>query len=166
MFYVKTLCYIVPLDSSREALIETSVLDRISDFIIQISNETTCNDCYYLLICGDLNSRTGTDPNYVIYDNKVLPDDYEIDTSLNRFSQDHIVNAKGRTLLEFCKLNICNGRLGADNGVGKCTSVGSSGSSLVDCVLVSKPLMYCVYKIYVDEPNILSDHCALFFISK
>lgn len=101
------LCYIVPSDSSREAFIETSVLDRISNFIIQLSNET--NDYYSLLICGDFNSRTGTEPDYVIYDNAVnipvLPDDYEIDTALNRYSQDHIVNANDRKLLEFCKLN-------------------------------------------------------------
>lgn len=34
------LCYIIPSGSSREALVETAVLDRISDFIAKIANET------------------------------------------------------------------------------------------------------------------------------
>ena len=34
------LCYIVPADSSREAYIEINVLDRISDHILQIANDT------------------------------------------------------------------------------------------------------------------------------
>ena len=37
------LCYIIPAGSSREALVELDVLDRISNFIIKIANET--NDC-------------------------------------------------------------------------------------------------------------------------
>lgn len=34
------LCYIIPSGSSREALVEMNVIDRISEFIIQIANET------------------------------------------------------------------------------------------------------------------------------
>ena len=60
------LCYIVPSDSSRESFMELNVLERICDHIIQISNDT--NDCYHLLICGDFNSRTGLEPDYVIFD--------------------------------------------------------------------------------------------------
>ena len=71
------------------------------------------------MICGDLNSRTGTSEDYVIYDNKanihVLPDDYVTDEGLKRFSQDKLLNQNGRKLLEFCRgnsLRICNGRVG------------------------------------------------------
>ena len=81
------LCYIVPADSSREYFIQINVIDRISDHILQIANET--NEQYHLLVCGDLNGRTGTEPDYVIFDNAVnvpiLPDDYEADTVLQRF---------------------------------------------------------------------------------
>ena len=72
--------------------------------------------------------RTGTEPDYVIFDNvtnvPILPDEYEADTELQRFSQDHIANSNGRKLLEFCKahsLRLCNGRYGDDTGVGKFT---------------------------------------------
>lgn len=162
------LCYIVPSDSSREAFMELNVLERICDHIIQFSNET--NDCYHLLICGDFNSRTGLEPDFVIFDEAinvpVLPDDYETDAALTRFSQDKIVNSNGRKLLEFCKLNglrICNSRFGQDKGVGKYTYIGSTGSSLVDYVIMSPSLMKCLSKFYIDDPNILSDHCAVHF---
>ena len=38
------LCYIIPSGSSREAFIDSDVLDRLSNFIIKIANET--NDSY------------------------------------------------------------------------------------------------------------------------
>ena len=138
------LSYIIPSGSSREALTEISVLDRISDHIIQIANET--NNNYNILLCGDLNSRTGSEQDFVIFDNDVnmdlLPDDYEVDENLQRFSQDSSININGRKLLDFCKLNglrICNGRLGMDKGIGKYTYVGYSGRSVVDYVIVQEP---------------------------
>ena len=60
-----------------------SVLDRISEYIVKIANDT--RNCYNILICGDLNSRTGTDHDFVILDNSnndVLPDDYVPDDFL------------------------------------------------------------------------------------
>ena len=53
------LCYVIPTGSSREALTEISVLDRISDYIVDISNAS--ENCYHILVCWDLNSRTGTE---------------------------------------------------------------------------------------------------------
>ena len=65
---------------------------------------------------------------YVIFDNDanidILPTDYETDEVMPRSSQDKIINANGRKLLDVCKLNtlrIANGRLGSDRGVGKYT---------------------------------------------
>ena len=133
------LCYVLPSGSSREAFIDLDVLDRLSNFIIKTANDT--NDSYNILICGDLNSRTGTEQDYVIFDNydniDILPNDYVTDTYLQRHSQDKIVNMNGRKLLEFFKmhtLRICNGRLGSDKGLGKYTYVSSSGKSVVDYV--------------------------------
>ena len=92
------LCYIIPSGSSREPVTEVSVLDRISDFIVKIANDT--HNCYNILICGDFNSRTGTENDFVVFDNNanidVLPDDYLIDEFLTRFSQDHVINSNGR----------------------------------------------------------------------
>ena len=160
--------YITPSDSSREALIETSVFDRISDHIIEISGETHNN--YHLIVCGDLNCRSGTEPDYVMYDKPdnmpVLPEDYESDVPLDRFSQDHFININGRKLLDFCKLNslrICNGRLGQDRGIGKYTYIGGTGSSVVDYVLVSESIFNFISKFSIGDPNILSDHCEVTF---
>lgn len=118
------LYYIVPSASSREALVEMDVLDRITNYIIKIANDT--NENYNILICGDFNSRIGNEKDYVIFDNDanidILPIDYVPDDISPRFSQDHIINTNGRKLLDFCKLNglrVGNGRLGADKGVGK-----------------------------------------------
>ena len=45
------LCYIIPSGSSREVFVDLDVLDRLSNFIIKIANET--NESYNILICGD-----------------------------------------------------------------------------------------------------------------
>ena len=161
------LCYVIPTGSSREALIEISVLDRISEYIVKIANDT--GNCYNILIFGDLNIRTGTEHDFVILDNSnndVLPDDYVPDEFLVRSSEDKTINSNGRKLLDFCKQNglrICNGRIGEDRNFGKCTFIGSTGRSLVDYA-ISNPSMFEVFhKFRVCEPNILSDHCVLEF---
>ena len=140
----------------------------LSDHAIEISAET--NNNYHLLICGDLNSRTGIEPDYVVYDKPdnipVLPEDYVSDSAFDRFSHDHFLNTNDRKLLDFCKLNSlrnCNGRLGKDKGVGKYNYVGGAGSSVVDYVLVSESIMNLISKFNIGNPNILSDHCAVYF---
>ena len=96
--------------------------------------------------------------NYANID--VLPTDYVMDKTLQRISQDKIVNFSGRRLLEFCKmhgLRICNGRLGSDLGIGNYTYVGSSGKSVVDYVLVNPFSLDHFSTFEVGEPNIFSD---------
>ena len=105
----------------------------------------------------------------VIFDEAInvpeLSDDYEADAALVRFSQDKNINTNGRKLLDFCKFNglrICNGRFWQDKVVGKYTYIGSTGSSVVDCVIMSPSLIECLSKFYIDDPNILSDHCTVY----
>ena len=123
-------------------------MDRISEYIVKIANDT--GSCYNILICGDLNSRTGTEPDFVILDNSnndVLPDDYVPDEFFVRSSEDKTINSNGRKL-DFCKQNglrICNGRIGEDRNFGKCTFIGSAGRSLVNYV-ISNPLMFEVFR--------------------
>ena len=96
----------------------------------------------------------------------VLPEDYESDVPLDRFSQDHFINVNGGKLLDFCKLNslrICNGGLGQDKGIGKYTYIGGTGSSVVDYVLVSESIFNFISKFSIGDPNILSDHCEVTF---
>ena len=58
------------------------------------------------MICGYLNSRSRPKPDYVLYDKPehvpVLPDEYESDIVIERFSQDRFVNSNDRKLLDFC----------------------------------------------------------------
>jgi exonuclease III len=163
------LCYVIPQGSSREHFIEDSVYDRILLHMVQISNETNDN-CSFLLL-GDLNSRVGhlsdfvpfdfTDPNV-----NVLPDDYISDIELPRKSQDSHVNQYGRYLIDFCResqLRIMNGRVGKDAEIGKFTYVDKLGSSLIDYVICSQSLINMFSSFDVDDPNILSDHCAVNF---
>ena len=63
---------------------------------------------------------------------------------LSAFHKIKNVNSNGRKLLDFCKLNglrICNGRFGQDKGVGKYTYIGSTGSSVVNYVIMSPSLI-------------------------
>ena len=95
------LCYIIPTGSSREALTEISVLDRISEYIVKIANDT--GNYYNILICGDLISHTGIEHDFVILDNSnndVLPDDYVPDEFFVRSSEDKTINSNGRKLLD------------------------------------------------------------------
>ena len=162
------LCYIIPANSSREGLVEMDVLDRISNYILKIANDT--NDCFNVMICGDFNSRIGNERDYVMFDNDVnidiLPIDYGTDTVITRYSQDNKVNANGRKLLDFCKLNtlgIANGRIGSNKGIGKYTLVGSTGHNVIDYVIATPSLLNVIRNFHVGEPNILSDHCLIDF---
>ena len=49
---------------------EVNVLDRISEYILQIANKTKYQ--YSLLICGDFNSRTGIERDFVNFDNVAI----------------------------------------------------------------------------------------------
>ena len=132
------LCYVVPDSSSRQALLETNIFDRILESVVYIESKSQ-NDCN-IIICGDFNGRCSNRPDFVLDDDSihmnVLPDEYTPDRFMDRYSQDigH-VNNNGLLLLDLCKqtgVRIMNGRVGADRGVGKFTFVGSRGSSLVD----------------------------------
>ena len=95
----------------------------------------------------------------------ILPIDYEIDEFSPRFSQNNTINANGCKLLEFCKLNYASQMVaffGADKGVGKYTYVGSTGSSVIDYVIVNSDLLDMIRSFYPD-PNVLSDHCSIDF---
>lgn len=46
----------------------------------------------------------------------VLPDDYETDIELLRFSQDNIINHSGRKVLEFCKSQYAMADMGKIKG--------------------------------------------------
>ena len=125
-----------------------------------------------LIVCGDFNARICYLKDYVPHDIgrhiDALPDDYIGDTALSKSSSDSSVNDNGTLLIDFCiqtGLRVANGRVGVDATEGKCTYVGSNGSSLIDYVIVSEDLLEIFSEFYVSDPNILSDHCVVNFFT-
>lgn len=163
------LCYVTPDDSSRQSIIETNIFDRLLESVLFVENKTQ-NNCN-IVICGDFNSRTSVNPDFVSDDDpvhmSVLPDDYSPDGFMQRFSEDEgHTNNNGVLFLDFCKqtgMRIMNGRVGNDHGVGRYTFVGHRGCSLVDYVISKPDLFEFVKSFEVQEPNILSDHCVVTF---
>ncbi len=81
-----------------------------------------------ILICGDLNSRTGTHSRTleIPHTDNYIPNNTDDDTLFThipqRVSEDHVVDRNGRKLLAMCQttgLCIGNGRLAVDANVGK-----------------------------------------------
>ena len=163
------LCYNLPSDSSRQSLIDEDMFDRVCNYVTFIKNEYG-NESHFL-ICGDMNARIADRDDFVPLDISThmdtLPDDYVCDINLPRSTQDSGFNANGNLLLDFCKrsgFRIVNGRVGEDAGDGKCTYVGSRGSSLIDYVIADQDLFKYLSNFCVNDPDILSDHCVLNFV--
>ena len=127
----------------------------------------------YVCIAGDLNSRTGTDRDYVVMEDFVpvqLNYDSEAQIQLNsiklllhhnirlsRSNVDKKTNAYGKLLLDFCQasnLFICNGRLNPDV-IGKATT---TDGSMIDYMLASPTILTKVESFFVhDFDAIFSD---------
>jgi hypothetical protein len=117
---------------------------------------------FFLLLCGDLNSRTA-EHNYT---ETIIPSDdnilYNTDSyMLKRSSCDKEINMFGNQLLDFCSVFDCtilNGLMGGDFG-DNCTYVCESGSSLVDYYLISVELLHVFKDSHLRvKPRIESDH--------
>jgi len=137
--------------------LETFLSDHLSDF----GNST-------VLVCGDVNARTGDENNPVNEAVEDLGPNNDVYTDVDSFpvehrsSHDTIVNGFGRILLDLCyvyRLFILNGRAYGDRG-GEYTFIGENGSSVVDYFFSSANLFQ-----YVDMFNIGdrldSDHFPL-----
>lgn len=105
----------------------------------------------HFIVMGDMNARTGSERDYIEHEDRRENDAYETlnmpeiyiqhDPPQNRSSQDAVVNAWGRKLLDVCKsgsLLILNGRMEPDlRGQATCLP-HTGGSSVVDYGLVSR----------------------------
>ena len=108
-----------------------------------------------MIIQGDLNARTAVERDCV-----------ENDKYRARSSQDKVLDAKGKELLDLCKSNelcIINGRKTGDI-IGNFTSFQPTGNSVIDYGIVSQSLFdsVCSFKVGNFQPW-LSDHCPFFF---
>ena len=86
-------------------MIDSNMFDRLLKSIATVENRTN-NKCD--MICGDFNSRTSTNPDFVIDGNpghmNALPDDYIPDSSTPCCSENKgHVNNNGLLLFDLCK---------------------------------------------------------------
>ena len=139
---------------------------------------------YYVLIIVDFISRTGTQQDFISFDNIFLHDVYLDDAltdtlvdedtlqtlgiSQNRMSSDTTPNNYGNKLIDFCKsssLYLFNGRIGVDNCKGCFTT---TRNSIVDYVIGSPcSLSKCVDFEICDFNYLYSDiHRGIHFTLK
>ena len=161
--------YIVPEDTTYICACNNDVVGCLENTVAKYI------DRGMLVVCGDLNARTGTkkDTLELIHGNESHPDFDAADNSSilipARVSKDTVVNARGRDILDICKssgLLIMNGRLYGDEGIGNFTRVGTTGSSVVDYVIVSRGDVACISNFRIDDSKPESDHKPLAFCVK
>ena len=118
-----------------------------------------------MLIGGDFDSRTGTDPDYINQDKSdlsFLSGDYELDAyTVSRNNEDVSINYFCQQLLKHCitaKLRNLNGRT-RDDLQGHLTSFLFQGWSTVDSVLVCKSLLKSslIQYLSVQDFNLVCD---------
>ena len=116
---------------------------------------------------GDLNARIGLLNDNIVQDtipNNVLCTLYCVSESLPRVSQDNTVNTYGKHLIDICVntgLQIVNGRVGADRGIGRYTCYTYNRSSVVDYVLAQTGIRKRIVSFEVDDLQLHSDHCPI-----
>ncbi|VDI19713.1 Hypothetical predicted protein [Mytilus galloprovincialis] len=161
------LAYIIPSNSYYAGQSEDDILESIEKDIA-----TKFNNQGHIILCGDLNARTGSEPDFIQDDSSddhiPLYNNYNCDIIQQiRCSNDCKVDNRGKQLLDLCissKLCIVNGRLWGDSS-GKFTCIKPTGSSVVDYVVMSEDLLNTTLYFQVsDFISTLSDcHCKLSF---
>ena len=120
-----------------------------------------------VLMSGDFNARTGTEPDYIVNDESLasyvtMPSSYVADIPYARNNQDKVCNEYGKLLLELCSshsMRILNGRFIGDTQ-GHLTFYSHNGASCVDYTLVSVNVLDRITYFSIAEPDyIMSDHC-------
>ena len=119
-----------------------------------------------VLICGDLNARTGSLPDFTSDDgnNHILGSSFPQDLMNLHFrnTSDKIINKNGKSLIELCKnlgLYMLNGRVRGDS-FGRYTYSSSLGSSTVDYMITDlDPFTFRAFTVKPLTP--LSDHSQI-----
>ena len=121
-----------------------------------------------ILIGGDFNARVGTENDFISQDSdNHLPlfDSYIIDSiPLQRRSYDHVLNTRGKQLLNLCVqcgLRFLNGRMLGDS-LGQYTSHQPSGSNVIDYFIASESILSIIpcFRIFkLIYQTIVKFHC-------
>lgn len=158
------VAYIPPSDSSYLANLGIDILEQIQNGIMKYSQ------LGQIIFTGDLNARTGHEPDFIQGDNNtdITSDfDYTVDKEIcARQSLDRVVNTRGKEILDICvsaQMRILNGRKVGDS-LGYHTCHKWNGSSVVDYAIVSESLLDTIPFFKVGEFMAdLSDHCYITF---
>ena len=159
-------CYLIPQHSSTFTWNDINNCEILETEVLYHSNLGN------VLICGDLNARTGDLKDFVPNDNEnessfetiPLPPNYHNDNFATiRNNTDHIVNEWGQFIADLCisaRLCILNGRTNGDIS-GKCTCIKTAGISAVDYNIITKDLFKDVNFFKVNDFTEWSDHCPI-----
>ena len=119
---------VMGLDGNGIYVLEDCILDNVL-----LDNDV------YVLVNGDLNSRTANIAQPVSFKHDALYNLFDSDDGIERKSQDITVNSFGNSLLYMCTaLDLCilNGTCEGDR-LGAFTYISDSGSSVIDYFLMS-----------------------------
>ena len=158
------LSYIIPSTSSYVHQSDDDVLENIEkDISLKYRGRGD------IILCGDLNARWGSEPDFIqndshlpIYDSYICDKVHEV-----RKSYDSKLDTRGKQLLELCitaRMRILNGRmLGDSNGTFTCYRL--TWNSVVDYVIVSEELWSKIlfFKVADFIPGYSDCHCKLSF---
>ena len=164
--------YFNPHDSTYKC--ETCSGDYFNQLESFISSNENNGD---IIIAGDLNARTGLEPDYIGTDfinfatdnHNSCPAANHVDFSNHlmhhhpkRFSKDNrVTNLHGHELLRLCKnscIQILNGRYGNDVNIGDFTCIKSNGKSVIDYILCSYGILNKQSNFTVHRKQPESDH--------
>ena len=137
--------------------------DGISLLEESLADVMLSSDDVYILLCGDLNSRTANEFSISQSENDVFARDVE--EMPVRCSEDSVLNSYGKKLLNMCTafgLNILNGVCNGDLQ-GRYTFISNCGNSVNDYFMASEDLFALIQhdrRLCIME-RIESDHLPL-----
>ena len=166
--YILVCCaYVKPENSNiYKSLDEKNGVEILENTLLELKAEY---DDPYVILMGDLNSRTGDLHDYVINDEvDFLPVEmYDSDKfSISRQAKDTVTNTFGYSLIDLCKhlsIHILNGRSENDSN-GEFTFYANETCSTIDYALMSSELFKYEYNFSVkrlDKRCYDSDHLPL-----
>ena len=141
-------------------------IDLFSKMETEISFYQKLGEVYLI---GDLNSRTGRKPDYIVDDSQLsdFDDDFSPDTPIRRHSADNVCSRFGDCLFDLCKsveFRIVNGRLFSDTH--KMTCYTANGESVVHYVVTSLQNFEHFSDMRVQNFNKFSNHAPISFSLK
>ena len=157
--------YVRPANTSTVTSDETGreKLQQLDSYI----NELSSKGC--ILLCGDFNSRIGTEIDHIMNDDNgadsfiPIPDDYVCQDLLPRNSKDLKTNGHKRPFLDMIinnRLHILNGRTLGDSQ-GDFTCIKPNGSSVVDYFIISSDHNNLISHMKIKSFSMFSDHKPL-----